>query len=78
MFDTHRKFYVFQAWYLLGRAGLWKRMGYEESVYFSSDHQLIFAIAGRLIVLVHNTRWRLSILREVFRKHPRIEIIDDV
>ena len=76
-FDTRRENLAFHAWYTLGRAGLLKHIGFEKSAYLSRDHQLIFAVIGWLLISSHNTRWRLSILREVFRKHPRIEIIDD-
>ena len=75
-FDTRRENLAFHAWYTLGRAGLLKHIGFEKSAYLSNDHQLIFAIAGRLMILAHNTKWRLSIFRELFRKHPRIEIIE--
>ena len=73
---SNRQFYAFQAWYLLGRAGWWKHVGYERSAALSVDHRLTFAIVGRLLVLAHNTKWRLSIVREIFRKHPRITLED--
>lgn len=38
-------------------------------------HGVAVAVAGRLYALVYNAVWRLRIIREVFRKKPRVRLL---
>lgn len=67
----------FDVWWLLGRKGVFRWFGidYKRSVYLSADYPLPFVVAGKLWTTYSNLTWRLLLLREVFRKCPRVRLL---